>query len=208
MATSSIDPKTLARIEDIALALSVATWGVGSIFGWSRHGHEVPLAVRLSMGGVHLTAAWLFWRRAPAQEAPLAKGFLVALPTLLLSGVAFKLGASQLNVAGMAVVACAALWTSASLLALGASFAVLPSRRALVMRGPYAWMRHPAYAGELVISATCLVAAARWESALVGMSLVLGTWLRCRAEERLLAEDASYADYVKRVPFRLLPHVW
>ena len=208
MATSSIELRKLARIEDVALALSVATWGVGSIFGWSRNAHEVPLAVRVSMGAVHLTAAWLFWRREPALEPPLAKGFWVALPTLLLSGVAFKLGASQLNIAGMVVVACGAAWTCASLLTLGTSFAVLPSRRALVMRGPYAWMRHPAYAGELVISGACLVAAARWESVLVGVSLVLGVWLRCRAEERVLASDASYADYSKRVPFRLLPYVW
>ena len=208
MASSSIDPKTLTRAEDIALAVSVATWGVGSIFGWSQHGHEVPLAVRLSMGAVHLTAAWLFLRREPARDAPLMKGMMAALPTLLLSGIAFMLGASHLNVAGMVVVACAALWTCASLLALGTSFAVLPSRRTLVVRGPYAWMRHPAYAGELVISGACLVAAARWESLLVGVLLVVGTWLRCRAEERVLAGDVSYADYMKRVPFRLLPHLW
>lgn len=195
-------------MEDIALALSVAAWGVGSIFGWSRHGHEVPLAVRLSMSVVHLTAAWLFLRREPARDAPLMKGLLAALPTLLLSGIAFKLGAAQLNAIGMAVVAGGALWTCASLLTLGASFAVLPSRRTLVVRGPYAWMRHPAYAGELAISAACLVAAWRWESLLVGALLVGGTWLRCRAEERVLAGDVSYADYMRRVPFRLVPHVW
>lgn len=168
----------------------------------------MPLAARLSMGAVHLTAAWLFLRREPARDAPLMKGLMAALPTLLLSGIAFKLGASQLNVAGMVVVACASLWTCASLLALGTSFAVLPSRRTLVVRGPYAWMRHPAYAGELVISGACLVAAARWESVLVGALLLVGTWLRCRAEERVLSGDGPYANYMKRVPFRLVPHVW
>lgn len=160
------------------------------------------------MGTIHLVAASLFLRRERATEAPLFRGLLAALPTLLLSGLAFQLGATHLGTASLVALGCAAAWTCASLLTLGASFSVLPSRRTVITRGPYNLLRHPAYAGELVISLVCLAASQRWEGALVALALVLATALRCHAEERVLAHDAAYAGYMQRVRFRLVPFVW
>jgi protein-S-isoprenylcysteine O-methyltransferase Ste14 len=75
--------------------------------------------------------------------------------------------------------------------------------------GPYAIVRHPMYAAAILY--------------LVGMPFLLGSWVgllfvplyaagvapRALAEERLLARElAGYADYMRRVRWRIIPGVW
>ena len=79
----------------------------------------------------------------------------------------------------------------------------------VVSTGPYAHVRHPMYAGGLLM--------------FVGMPLQLGSWLGLAAvalllpllafrvvmEERTLAAElAGYRDYAERVRWRLLPGIW
>ena len=79
----------------------------------------------------------------------------------------------------------------------------------VVSTGPYAYVRHPMYAGGLLM--------------FVGMPLQLGSWLGLAAvallvpllafrmvmEERTLAEELDgYRDYAKHVPSRLVPGIW
>ncbi len=79
----------------------------------------------------------------------------------------------------------------------------------VVTTGPYAFLRHPGYAGS------CLVA--------VGGGLALGSWWamvplvpylllflrRIVVEERLLRSDLpGYEDYARKVRYRVLPGVW
>jgi protein-S-isoprenylcysteine O-methyltransferase Ste14 len=78
-----------------------------------------------------------------------------------------------------------------------------------VTGGPYRFVRHPMYAGILLMS---------W-----GMPLLLGSWwalipgvlniplfiIRTSLEDRTLqAELPGYKDYVEKVHFRLIPGVW
>ena len=82
-------------------------------------------------------------------------------------------------------------------------------RHRLVSTGIYKVIRHPMYAGNPLV--------------LVGMSLWLGSYIaalcaivplgllivRISLEERLLRRElADYGEYVKRVPYRLLPGIW
>jgi protein-S-isoprenylcysteine O-methyltransferase Ste14 len=79
----------------------------------------------------------------------------------------------------------------------------------VVDSGPYGAVRHPGYSGILVFY--------------VGLPLMLGSWwafipsvmamalfvLRTALEDRTLqAELSGYADYARRVRFRLVPGVW
>jgi len=73
--------------------------------------------------------------------------------------------------------------------------------------GPYAFVRHPIYAGII----TALIATAVIEAtlvALVGATLIaLGLWLKARAEERFLMGELgpdAYGSYCRRVPM-LIP---
>jgi protein-S-isoprenylcysteine O-methyltransferase Ste14 len=79
----------------------------------------------------------------------------------------------------------------------------------VVSTGPYAVVRHPLYSGAVVFQ--------------VGASLLLGSWwglamaplfavlfaIRAGIEERaLIAGLPDYADYTKRVRYRLVPGLW
>ena len=79
----------------------------------------------------------------------------------------------------------------------------------VVSRGPYAFVRHPGYAGPM-LAHVCLPLAlgSLWGllPALAGCACLV---LRIGFEERVLrAELPGYAEYAQRVRWRLLPYVW
>ncbi|MEN8182753.1 MAG: isoprenylcysteine carboxylmethyltransferase family protein [Myxococcota bacterium] len=80
---------------------------------------------------------------------------------------------------------------------------------AVVSSGPYAWVRHPGYAGTLLAHLAlplALGSIAALVPALCGGLLFV---LRTAREDRLLAERLpGYREYRTRVPRRLLPGVW
>jgi protein-S-isoprenylcysteine O-methyltransferase Ste14 len=95
------------------------------------------------------------------------------------------------------------LW---SLFSLGLSFDVAPADRGLVRRGPYLWLRHPMYAGEVLsllgLCLTDMTFLSNW--LLLGVfALTLG--FRIRSEERLLS--AAHPEY-RDIPWRMIPGVW
>jgi protein-S-isoprenylcysteine O-methyltransferase Ste14 len=79
----------------------------------------------------------------------------------------------------------------------------------VVSTGPYALVRHPMYAGGAVyLFATPLALGSYWSFVPIAIMLPFLIW-RLFDEERLLsAELPGYADYQKRVRYRMIPHVW
>jgi len=88
---------------------------------------------------------------------------------------------------------------------LGRSFGLMPANRGVVCSGIYGWLRHPIYAGYLVTHAAFLVAhPSAWNIALIVVSDA-ALLIRSLYEERTLARDAEYADYMTRVRWRVAP---
>ncbi len=79
----------------------------------------------------------------------------------------------------------------------------------VVSTGPYAVVRHPMYAGGLLyLLGTPLALGSWWGLFGLGVMLPFLAW-RVLDEERLLAQDlAGYREYLRRVPWRLVPGVW
>lgn len=79
----------------------------------------------------------------------------------------------------------------------------------VVTTGPYAYVRHPMYAGALffVVGAPLLLGSWWGLAGAAGLVLLIG--MRAVLEERTLkAELDGYADYAARVRYRLVPHLW
>jgi len=113
-------------------------------------------------------------------------------------GVVAGLG---LQVAGLAVCA-------AAFIALGRSFGFAPADRGVRRHGPYAIVRHPIYAGYVLLLLGYLSQSLSERNALV-MIFVCGCNVgRIRAEERFLARATEYASYQAAVRWRLIPGVW
>jgi protein-S-isoprenylcysteine O-methyltransferase Ste14 len=93
-------------------------------------------------------------------------------------------------------------------IALGRSFGLVPANRGLVRRGPYRVVRHPIYAGYLVLQASFVLARfSPYNAALYALLLALVV-ARIVLEERVLARDPSWSDYASRTRYRLVPFVW
>jgi protein-S-isoprenylcysteine O-methyltransferase Ste14 len=79
----------------------------------------------------------------------------------------------------------------------------------VISQGPYGVVRHPMYAGALLMLLATPVALGSWWG-LIAFAPMLGSivW-RLQAEEELLARQLSgYAGYRARVRYRLMPLVW
>ena len=80
----------------------------------------------------------------------------------------------------------------------------------LVEDGPYRYVRNPIYTGMLGMLVATGMVGMRWERLAVAVVLfVVGTYIRIRAEERLLhgAFGARFEEYAKRV-WALIPGVY
>lgn len=79
----------------------------------------------------------------------------------------------------------------------------------VVSTGVYAIVRHPMYAGALLlIAATPLALGSYWGLLVAFASLPALIW-RLLDEERILKRDLpGYVDYCRRVRYRLIPGVW
>lgn len=148
-----------------------------------------------------VVAVLLLIRRAPAQEASwvfrLLAWLSAGLPVLMQPGAGATWPAA-VQIAGLII----AIWAKAS---LGRSFGIAPADRGLRATGPYLWLRHPAYAGELLSFAGVWASAPTiWNTALlllIGVSLLV----RIAAEESVMS---GYPQYAARVRWRLVPGVW
>jgi protein-S-isoprenylcysteine O-methyltransferase Ste14 len=80
---------------------------------------------------------------------------------------------------------------------------------AVVTTGPYAYVRHPMYAGAIpMLIGTPLLLGSWWGLAVSALLVVLLA-IRATLEERTLtAELEGYAEYARRVSYRFVPGLW
>jgi protein-S-isoprenylcysteine O-methyltransferase Ste14 len=79
----------------------------------------------------------------------------------------------------------------------------------VISTGPYAIVRHPMYATALLMLLGIPIALASWWGVLVLAALLPALVWRLIDEERVLRRDlAGYADYCRKVRWRLIPFVW
>ena len=92
--------------------------------------------------------------------------------------------------------------------ALRRSFGIAPAHRGLKTGGPYGLVRHPMYAGYLLVHIGILMLM----PSLLNAAIYAIGWVaqlhRIAAEEALLREDEAYRAYCARVRWRLVPGVF
>jgi protein-S-isoprenylcysteine O-methyltransferase Ste14 len=91
---------------------------------------------------------------------------------------------------------------------LGRSFGIVAANRGLKVKGPYALVRHPVYAGHIVVLLGFIIANYRPLNLLIAAVVVACQLLRIQAEERVLRGTGDYRAYQARVRWRLLPGLY
>jgi protein-S-isoprenylcysteine O-methyltransferase Ste14 len=85
----------------------------------------------------------------------------------------------------------------------------LAPEQSVISTGPYALVRHPMYAGGLVLLAGVPMALGSWWGLLIMVAMVPALIWRLLDEEKFLARNLpGYPEYQNKVRYRLLPGVW
>ncbi|MCE9546002.1 MAG: isoprenylcysteine carboxylmethyltransferase family protein [Planctomycetia bacterium] len=209
METCAKPSDRLARLVDLAAGLSLISWAV---LGLAMADAPVRwTVVRVCISALNLTAGLLLLlRRTPAQFVR-TSDLVAALPSFVLGGLIVRLSTEPPQAptqAGKILFAMGAIVALSSLMFLGRSFAIFPVAMRLIERGPYRLLRHPAYAGELLMIAGLLIGQPWWLFVLAGLTAP-AVMLRIVVEERLLRDGSDgYEQYAERVRWRLLPGIW
>jgi len=79
----------------------------------------------------------------------------------------------------------------------------------VISTGPYALVRHPMYAGALVMLLGIPIALGSWRGLLVIVAMMPALLWRLLDEEEFLTRNLpGYADYQSKVRYRLIPRLW
>lgn len=92
----------------------------------------------------------------------------------------------------------------------GASTIEVFEGQQVISTGPYAIVRHPMYSAVVVMCVGAVVALGSWWGLLVIvlMQLPVLAWRILDEENVLNSGLPGYTDYMQKVRYRLIPHVW
>jgi protein-S-isoprenylcysteine O-methyltransferase Ste14 len=82
-------------------------------------------------------------------------------------------------------------------------------KQRVISDGPYRIVRHPMYAGALLMFVGTPLLLGSWWGVLVVPLAIVGIGFRAVGEERMLCgELAGYEEYTRRVRYRMVPGFW
>ena len=96
------------------------------------------------------------------------------------------------------------LWARFS---LGRSIGFVPAERTIITSGAYAIVRHPIYSGFFLSIVALELSNFTWRNLSLDLTWILLFVVKSIVEERYLASNPQYADYMKRVRWRWVPGI-
>jgi protein-S-isoprenylcysteine O-methyltransferase Ste14 len=154
--------------------------------------------------------------KTPAQKVITAVGLVVFVATLVIMVLDHRFGWSPRVPAYVSILgdALAALGIFIYFLVIkenryAASTIEVVEGQTVVSTGPYAIVRHPMYAGAILVFLGTPLALGSWWG-LLFTPLFFGwfAWRLWNEEQFLRANLPGYEEYLRKVRYRLVPHVW
>lgn len=189
---------TTQTVRDTRVAFAETAWHT-----WAVTAHDVLQVATLVLFGF-LTVV----RPTPITRTRNPRAFLVCAVALISVGVLRKPPAASSTAVILtsdAIAICFSAWLVVAVTRLGRCFGILPDVRGLRTDGPYAFVRHPVYLGEIGVCLGLVVAAPTVWNLVVATAFVLSQASRMNLEERALTKAfPEYAAYVAVTP-RVIP---
>lgn len=163
----------------------------------AQTGEYLPGLLLAAQAG--FAAFWMIFRKCSSRESSWSIQLLAwtsaFVPLALqVSGQV----SSWLSIPGLLLM----LW---SFWSLGNAFSIAPAARHLVTDGPYRFIRHPMYTGEILsLFGLCLGSPSPWNWIVLSL-FISSVQTRISHEEALFERYPTYARFVK---WRMIPGVW
>jgi protein-S-isoprenylcysteine O-methyltransferase Ste14 len=196
-------PQVLDRLEQVGILLF---WGP---FAWRMLNSTNPYAARVMISEFAVLLFTLIRRPTTAISVNLGDWMLACTATFapLLVIPADDSFPALANV-GLFLLIVGNFWQAVAKFVLRRSFGIAPANRGVKVGGPYRYMRHPMYAGYLLVHIGVTILMFSWHNLLIYLIGWTAQIRRLLAEERLLSDDPDYARYMGVVRWRLLPGIF
>jgi protein-S-isoprenylcysteine O-methyltransferase Ste14 len=184
--------------------MALAGRGGGSTLRW---------AGTLLTVAFYVLVIWCYLRRGPARAT--IRSITAGVAAVVATWIPFAIpllhgsppGAVWQGVSDVLLLAGTA-WAVWSLRSLGRNLSVIAQARDVADRGPYRWIRHPLYVGEIVSSLGLAIAAHSLAAIAVWLGIcALQAYRAVREEQLLLAVLPGYGAYRIRTAV-LLPGIF
>lgn len=155
---------------------------------------------------------YLLRSRAQLSSNSLAANTIAILGTFLPLFLSFLSRPESINptavLAGDIFIIAGMAFSVYSVPHLGKNFSIIPQARNLVQSGPYKFVRHPLYLGELISSVGLVLAAVTFSMILYFVCLVICQVYRALQEEKILTSVfPEYHNYRSKTA-RFLPGIY
>lgn len=155
---------------------------------------------------------YLLRSRAQLSSNSLAANTIAILGTFLPLFLSFLSRPESINptavLAGDFFIIAGMAFSVYSVTHLGKNFSIIPQARNLVQSGPYKFVRHPLYLGELISSVGLVLAAVTFSMILYFVCLVICQVYRALQEEKILTNVfPEYQNYRSKTA-RFLPGIY
>ena len=190
-------------------------WLFLAVFAASTAGFTLYLAIfdkpllkrRLEAGPWH--------ERRRSQQVIVSLVYVAFFAFLILPILDYRYGLSRVSpwvsVVGNAIIVLSflAIFRVVRVNSWAASNVRVEAGQQVIDTGPYAHVRHPMYASAIWLFVGIPLALGSWRTLALLVPLIPVLMWRLLDEEKLLSRElAGYTEYMRRVKYRLIPHVW
>ncbi len=203
VASPPVSPRLRHALGNLLVAASFIVAAIPN----ARHFFRSPADAIWTIGAI-LMAAMSLVRIAPKAARLDLRAFLSTIfPVFLLPCLlgADTASSGMLAWTGIALESIGVALSQIARIYMGRSFGILPGNRGIVSKGPFAFVRHPIYAGWFVLTVGYLASYPSRMNCLITLATLPFMMWRIRLEEDLLRADPEYRKFCRMVPSRLIP---